>query len=40
MGLGLAYVATTLWHVGGKCKSYNVENGPGIIVELEIPLAS
>lgn len=38
MGLGLAYVATSLWHVGGKCKSYNVEDGPGIVIELEIPV--
>jgi len=40
MGLGLSYVATTLWHVGGKCRAYNVEEGPGIVVELEIPLGS
>lgn len=38
MGLGLAYIATTLWHVGGKCRSHNVENGTGIVVELEIPV--
>jgi two-component system, cell cycle response regulator len=38
MGLGLAFVATNLWHVGGRYASYNQNNRPGIIIELEIPV--
>jgi len=38
MGLGLAFVATNLWHVGGQYTSYNQKDRPGIIVELEIPV--
>jgi len=37
IGLGLAFVATHLWSVGGRCAAYNQENGPGIIIEIDIP---
>jgi two-component system cell cycle response regulator len=39
MGLGLARVAALVWNVGGKCQAFNREDGPGIVVELHIPLA-
>lgn len=39
MGLGLAMVATILWEVGGECRFRNRPDGPGVIVELELPLA-
>lgn len=38
MGLGLAMVATIVWGVGGRCRMYNRPNGPGVIVELIIPV--
>jgi DNA-binding response OmpR family regulator len=39
MGLGLSVVASVIWGVGGSCRIHNRENGPGIVVELAIPLA-
>ncbi len=39
MGLGLAMVAALLWSVGGTYHMTNREGGPGIVVELTIPLA-
>jgi K+-sensing histidine kinase KdpD len=39
MGLGLAMVAQLVWGMGGACRAYNREDGPGIVVELELPLA-
>ncbi len=39
MGLGLSKVTSLIWNVGGACRSYNRENGPGIVVELVLPLA-
>ena len=38
MGLGLATVAATVWHVGGTCRFYNRLPGPGVVVELTMPL--
>lgn len=39
MGLGLAMVATLVWGVGGTCRAYNRQDGPGVVVELVLPLA-
>lgn len=39
MGLGLAMVASLMWNIGGACRSYNNDNGPGITVELKLPFA-
>ncbi|HNT74152.1 MAG TPA: response regulator [Anaerolineae bacterium] len=38
MGLGLSLVATQVWSVGGMCHAINHPEGPGIIVELVLPL--
>jgi CheY-like chemotaxis protein len=38
MGLGLSMVAALIWRVGGSCRLSNREPGPGVIVELIIPL--
>jgi len=39
MGLGLAMVASMVWGVGGTCRIRNREQGPGVVVELVLPLA-
>lgn len=39
MGLGLPLVASLLWEAGGRGRLYNQEKGPGVVVELIIPLA-
>ena len=39
MGLGLSAVASVIWGVGGSCRLYNQEDGPGVVVELVIPLS-
>ncbi len=39
MGLSLSMVASLVWEVGGTCRLYNREPGPGVVVELELPLA-
>jgi len=39
MGLGLSVVASLVWGVGGTCRLYNREEGPGVIVELVLPLS-
>ncbi len=39
MGLGLSMVAALIWGVGGTCRAYNRDDGPGLIVELTLPLA-
>jgi two-component system, cell cycle response regulator len=39
MGLGLPMVAALIWRLGGSCRLYNRTPGPGIGVELVIPLA-
>jgi len=38
MGLGLSMVAARVWGAGGSCRIYNHETGPGVVVELVIPL--
>ena len=38
MGLGLATVASLIWAVGGTCRAYNQNEGPGVVVELALPL--
>jgi two-component system cell cycle response regulator len=38
MGLGLATVASVIWGAGGTYHVYNREDGPGIVVELNVPL--
>jgi signal transduction histidine kinase len=39
MGLGLPLVASLVWGVGGTCRIYNRGEGPGVVVELVLPLA-
>lgn len=39
MGLGLSMVAALIWEVGGACRLRNRDDGPGVMVELKIPLA-
>ncbi len=39
MGLGLAMVASLVWSAGGTCRLYNRPDGPGVVVELGLPLA-
>lgn len=40
MGLGFPMVATLLWKVGGDIQLRNRHNGPGVIVEMKVPLKS
>ncbi len=40
MGLGLSMVATHVWSVGGDCRSFNRDDGPGIVIELTLPCAN
>ena len=37
MGLGLPLVATLVWRVGGQAQIYNREDGPGVVVEIDLP---
>ena len=37
-GLGLPLVASLVWEVGGTCRLYNREEGPGVVVELIRPV--
>jgi len=39
IGLGLSMVAALVWEVGGDCRFRNREDGPGVIVDLFLPLA-
>lgn len=39
MGLGLSTVSAIVWGVGGSCRLSNREAGPGVVVELTLPLA-
>ncbi len=39
MGLGLSKVALLVWGVGGTYRLYNRPDGPGVVVELTLPLA-
>lgn len=38
MGLGLSTVAMLVWETGGTCRAYNQSQGPGLVIELELPL--
>jgi nitrogen fixation/metabolism regulation signal transduction histidine kinase len=38
MGLGLAAVAAMVWEVGGTCRARNRADGPGVTIELVLPL--
>lgn len=37
-GLGLSTVASLVWGLGGTCRAYNRPGGPGIVIELVLPL--
>jgi two-component system, cell cycle response regulator len=39
MGLGLPMVSSIIWSIGGSCRVYNRTTGPGVVVELVLPLA-
>jgi two-component system cell cycle response regulator len=39
MGLGLSMVATMVWGAGGASRIYNRGDGPGVAVELDLPIA-
>lgn len=39
MGLGLSMIAMVMWAAGGMCRIYNRKDGPGVVVELLLPLA-
>jgi len=38
IGLGLSMVASMVWSVGGSCRLYNRDPGPGVVVALTLPL--
>lgn len=38
MGLGLSMVASLVWGAGGQCRMQNRDSGPGILVEITLPL--
>ncbi len=38
MGLGLAMVAAVIWERGGRCRMANQPDGPGVVVEVYLPL--
>jgi len=40
MGLGLSMVASLVWSVGGRCNIANREGGPGVVVQIALPIAS
>ena len=39
MGLGLPTVAALVWQVGGGCRARSRKDGPGVVIELVLPLA-
>jgi two-component system cell cycle response regulator len=39
VGLGLATVSMLMWEVGGTCRAHNRDTGPGVTIELVVPLA-
>ena len=39
MGLGLPGVASLVWEVGGTCRMSNRYEGPGVVIEIVLPLA-
>ncbi len=38
MGLGLALVASVIWEAKGTCTVHNREDGPGLVVEILLPV--
>ena len=40
MGLGLPLVASLVWEIGGQCRLANREDGPGVVVELQLPFST
>ncbi len=38
LGLGLPTIASYVWHWGGRCRLYNREDRPGVVVELVLPV--
>ena len=38
MGLGLSMVASLVWNAAGSCRAFNRPDGPGIVVELVLPV--
>lgn len=40
MGLGLSKVAALVWDIGGRCALKNRDDGPGVVVEITLPLAA
>ncbi len=38
MGLGLSVVFTLVWNAGGMSRIYNRDDGPGVVVEVILPL--
>ena len=38
MGLGLSLVSSLVWQVGGTCSAFNQEKGPGMVIELILPV--
>lgn len=40
IGLGLPTIASLIWHVGGTCRLSNRTQGPGVVVELKVPLVN
>ena len=38
IGLGLSLVSSLVWQVGGTCRAFNQDNGPGIVIELILPV--
>lgn len=40
LGLGLPTIASLIWHVGGTCRLANRAQGPGVAVELKVPLVN
>ena len=37
LGLGLPMVASLIWRAGGSCRIGNLDPGPGVYVDLEMP---
>jgi two-component system cell cycle response regulator len=40
MGLGLPMIAAMVWRSGGSCRIFNRQPGPGVTVEITMPLLS
>jgi CheY-like chemotaxis protein len=40
MGLGLPMVAALVWSTGGQCRLYNRDDAPGVVVEVDVAMAS